>query len=243
MTTGGTADAAASRKAFRPVAAAGALTGEQSPIRSEDREQFLALYAEHFSGLFDFASRLMRDEEAAADVVQETFARAWTALTADHPPRHWKAWLYTVARHAAIDDLRRQTRESGGSRDDRAGAPFAMVTDPGPAVETLAQRHELAALVWEAAAALKPADYALLDLAVRRELSPEELADAFAVSRGAIYTRLSRLRQAVGEAVAVGLLARHGRQTCGALAEIVVGAEPLDRATVRRVRRHAAAEA
>src|SRR4051812_594193 len=40
---------------------------------------FAALYERHFRGIHDFAARMVRDRDLAADVVQATFARAWSS--------------------------------------------------------------------------------------------------------------------------------------------------------------------
>ena len=75
-------------------------------------EMLATLYADHGSALRRFATRLTGDPGRAEDIVQETMLRAWRypEKVAGHTgaPR---AWLYTVARHLAIDQHRaRQAR-------------------------------------------------------------------------------------------------------------------------------------
>jgi RNA polymerase sigma-70 factor (ECF subfamily) len=68
-----------------------------------DEELLRALYAEHAPPLLAFAQRLMHgDRSAAEDLVQETLLRAWRH--ADHlSPADVRPWLFTTARHLAID--------------------------------------------------------------------------------------------------------------------------------------------
>src|SRR5215831_11313832 len=77
-----------------------------SPPRDLD-EMLSALYADHGSALRRFATRLSGDHGRAEDIVQETMLRAWrypekVAGRTGAP----LAWLYTVARHLAIDQHR-----------------------------------------------------------------------------------------------------------------------------------------
>ena len=76
-----------------------------------DEELIRALYAEHARPLLAFAQRLMGgDRTAAEDIVQETLLRAWR--NADHlDSGSVRPWLFTTARHLAIDALRTLTPE------------------------------------------------------------------------------------------------------------------------------------
>jgi RNA polymerase sigma-70 factor (ECF subfamily) len=68
-----------------------------------DEELLRAMYAEHAQPLLAFARRLMDGDLASAeDIVQETLLRAWRH--ADHlAADSVRPWLFTTARHLAID--------------------------------------------------------------------------------------------------------------------------------------------
>jgi RNA polymerase sigma factor (sigma-70 family) len=183
-----------------------------------NRDAFGALYERHFQGLYDFALRIVRDADLAADVVQSTFVKAWEAAQKQKGVENVKAWLYTVAHNLAIDELRLRGRfvePRGHEPTDGEGFPFAIpdpsrLSDP----ETVMRDRELVALVWDSAAALNPQEYALLDLHLRRGLDADELAHHLGLAKGAVYTRLSRLRDSLEEAVTTTLLMRRGRRDC-----------------------------
>ena len=201
-----------------------------------DRAAFAALYDRHADALYDFAIRIVRDADLAADVVQGTYVKAWEQLSDGRAPTHFKAWLFTVARNAAIDEQRHGRRQIAADGDQTIR--FTAVdehADSNP--ERLAQRRELADLVWGAAMGLSPRDYALLDMHVRQGMPAEELADALGVTRGAMYTRLSRLRTALAESVGAVLLLR-SRDRCNELNAISAQPAPLDRRTRNRIQRH-----
>jgi DNA-directed RNA polymerase specialized sigma24 family protein len=159
--------------------------------RSGDLAAFATLYGRHAPGVYDFAFRITRDPHVAATVVERTFARAWTVL----PRRNVddvRAWLYTVAYHAAADELRRAApaapigHGNGSVRSSGAPAPFD---------------DALGRLVWSAATELNAQDYSLLDLHLRRHLDADDLAEGIGVEKSALETRLVRLEEWLDEVV------------------------------------------
>ena len=67
-------------------------------------------FADYQTPLFRYLTRLLDDEERAADLLQDTFARAFVALKPQSPPDNPNAWLYRIATNLAYDALRRQRR-------------------------------------------------------------------------------------------------------------------------------------
>lgn len=187
-------------------------------VAQGDQAAFAALYERYFQGIYDLAARMTRDEDIAADVVQNTFVKAWEQLRQRTIPQSVKAWLYTVARNTAIDELRLRKRLVPAEEERAEGAvtfsyaelDSARLSQP----EAVIRDKELVELVWNSAQALSPEDYALLDLHLRKGLSADELATSLGVAKGALYTRLSRLRDALEESIVSTLLIRRGRRDC-----------------------------
>ncbi len=93
-----------------------------------DAAAFDVLYARHEVGLYRFVRRLLgRDLLAQADeVFQDTWLRVIQSC------EHWspqgatfRTWLYTIAHHRVIDQLRKSGREVALPDDGDAGAPFS----------------------------------------------------------------------------------------------------------------------
>lgn len=189
-----------------------------------DRDAFSVLYERHFPALYDFAARIVRDRDAAADVVQTTFTKAWTNLEGAPSVRNVKAWLFAIARNAAIDEVRHRRRELPAQDEDDEGPSVFAHLAAGPRSDpvAVAQDRELVDLVWSSAAALSAQEYSLLDMHVRRDLGADELADALGLTKGAVYTRLSRLRDALEDSVTSTLLMRRGRRDCEDLDRLLV---------------------
>src|SRR2546428_8395615 len=201
-----------------------------------DDSAFALLYERHMQGSYDLAVSMLHDGEAAGDVVQSSFTAALRVLRRGKSWQNVRAWLYATVRIGAIDRLRQDRHRFRGSNGD--GLPAELITadeQPSSSPEAAAERTELAELVWRAAAALSPKEYSLLDLHLRKGLGADELAGAFGLRKGAVYTMLSRLRDSLEEAVSFTLLLRRGRRECAELDALLAALRATElRADIRR---------
>ncbi|MEZ4918649.1 MAG: sigma-70 family RNA polymerase sigma factor [Saprospiraceae bacterium] len=60
--------------------------------------------------VFNFAVRLTSDTNRAEDLVQETFMKAWRAVSSYQPGTNAKAWLFRICQNAFINDYRSRSR-------------------------------------------------------------------------------------------------------------------------------------
>ncbi len=224
------------------------LSDEQLALAASqgERDAFATLYERYFQGIYDFALRMVHNPEMAADLVQTSFTDAWENLQKREVAGNIKAWLYTIARNNAIDQLRGELRRKNRFviTDQRDGKSFSAhadvdldrLSDP----QAAAVDNELVELVWSAAAALSPKDYSLLDLYLRRGLSADELATSLHLRRSTVYTKISRLKNSLQESVAFVLLMRRGRRDCPQLDALLSahGATELTRELRLAIRRH-----
>jgi RNA polymerase sigma factor (sigma-70 family) len=201
-----------------------------------DAQAFAMLYERHSASIYDFICRMLRDADAAADVTQDTFANAWKNLQKRQVTGNVRAWLFTIARNRAINEIRSSrhylTRHEREGEDDPlvyAQVDSNRLNNP----EQSALDEEMAELVWTSAAALQPREYSLLDMHLRQGLSPEEIADATGVSKRNVYVNLFRLRKSLEKSVAGVLMLRRGRRQCEELDAILVKAGAADEMTPR----------
>ncbi|GAP35966.1 RNA polymerase sigma factor [Piscinibacter sakaiensis] len=101
-------------------------------VARQDRAALRELYDATVERLLAVATRLLDDRGAAEDVVQEVFVAVWTR--ADQLPElreHPLAWLTTMVRHRAIDQLRRRRPEVPLQWQDADGEEHAVdLPDP-----------------------------------------------------------------------------------------------------------------
>jgi len=102
-------------------------TGREAELMARycdgDRAAFDALYLEVAPRLLGFLQKLVGDRALAEDVLQETLlklheARALYVRGADPVP-----WMFTIARHTALDELRRRKRARVRLVTDEERAP------------------------------------------------------------------------------------------------------------------------
>ena len=193
---------------------------------SGDLDSFGQLYDAYFNRVYDFCWRILRDADEAADATQDVFMKAMRSIGGLSKAQSFKSWLFTIAHNTAITSAERagRTVPLPVAAPDEAFGTFD-VPDPSRVdnPELVAEHHELASLVWEAAAALNPRDYALLDLHVRQGLESAEIAGILGVSKGSAYTMVSRMKQAAGNVFSSYLVARRGSRDCEELQRLLAG--------------------
>lgn len=159
-----------------------------------DRTAFRDLYEQVSPKLFGTASRIVRDETLAEDVLQEVFVQIWNSAGAFRANGLGSmAWLVTLTRNAAIGKLRQQ----------RAAQPPAELDftkpKPGPKPEELELASEEGQAVNRCLATLTPekadlvrriytAGYSYAELAEGTGIEPETL-------RGWLRSGVSQLRK------------------------------------------------
>ena len=162
--------------------------GEQSRARLE------ALYRSSAADVYAYVAALLRDRAAAEDVTSLAFERAFRRRALFDVRRgSARAWLFGIARNAALDELRRRRR---------TGALLADVADRADEQEPDAQLAERRLVVREGLAALAPADREVILLKFIGRLSNAELARVLGCSESNAGTRLhravERLREVCG---------------------------------------------
>jgi RNA polymerase sigma-70 factor, ECF subfamily len=160
--------------------------------RRGDRDAFASIVNRHQDELYTMALRLLGTPHDAADVVQETFLRAYSRLPDLRGPTV-RAWLFRVALNCAHDVQRRAVRRPAQPLEDAEGHVVEL-PDPalGPEASALA-RERLAAI--RHALELLPSDFrAAVVLRDVNDLSYEEMADALRIPIGTVKSRLSRAR-------------------------------------------------
>jgi RNA polymerase sigma factor (sigma-70 family) len=87
------------------------LTAPASPVAHSTWERFEELYRSSRDDVFAYVATLLRDTAAAEDVTELAFERAYRRRrTFDRRRGEERAWLFGIARNAALDELRRRRR-------------------------------------------------------------------------------------------------------------------------------------
>jgi RNA polymerase sigma-70 factor, ECF subfamily len=159
-------------------------------------EGFAELYERTFPRVYAYVASLLRDRAVAEDVTAQTFERAYRKRGSYRASRgSMDAWLFGIARNAALDELRTRKRRAtleGDPEDSGARTPEDHAE--------LALRREA---VRAALASLDGQERDLIALKFAGGLSNGEIARVLRMSESNVGTRLHRtitkLREACHE--------------------------------------------
>jgi RNA polymerase sigma-70 factor (ECF subfamily) len=156
-------------------------------------ETFESLYDRTVARVYAYAASLVRDRAAAEDVTAQAFERAYRKRRSYRAARGTQeAWLFGIARNAALDELRRRKRRA------------SLVDHPenvhSAAPDDLADRALRRETVRAALSKLSAAERDLLALKFAGGLSNAEIALVLRTSESNAGTRLHRTMTKLREA-------------------------------------------
>jgi RNA polymerase sigma factor (sigma-70 family) len=181
----------------RPLArSAGVSATTAPPARAHgdpaEAGSFDALYRATADDLYAYVATLVRDRAAAEDVVAAAFERAYRRQRSYDARRgSRRQWLFGIARHAALDELRRRRRVATLAAEP--GAPEPVADDAGG--DPVRRATVRAAL-----AGLEPRDRELVALKFFAGLDNTEIAGVLGISPSNAGTRVHRAVQRLREA-------------------------------------------
>jgi RNA polymerase sigma factor (sigma-70 family) len=141
-----------------------------------------------------FARSLTRNPHDADDLLQGALERALTHLEQWQANTRLDSWLYTIIKHAWIDELRSRARRERTLAD--AGQAEAVPDHRGDASGTLSVDQAMACLPEEQRLAVA--------LVLIEGLPYKEAAQIIGVPMGTLTSRLARARQALQQLLGPG---------------------------------------
>jgi RNA polymerase sigma-70 factor, ECF subfamily len=137
------------------------------------------LYRRYASSLYGLGMRLLGDRGMAEEMVQETFVRLWRNAGRYDPERgSVRTFVFTIARRAAVDLIRRSasrplpTQEDMEIVDDGSFDSLLLSLEVRDAVETLSPQHR-----------------EVIELLLDEDLGQAEIADRLCIPVGTVKTR------------------------------------------------------
>jgi len=156
-----------------------------------DEQAYGVLVKRYYNRLFNFVRSMVRNEELAEDITQESLVKAYFSLKKLQNPGSFKSWLFRIANNNTLDWLRRkrlpqidvdeQLRES---YVDKRSSPEDSVMDDAR------NAHIHAALDQ-----LKPDQKAILVMCDLQGLSYQEIAEALKIPFGTVQSRIFYARR------------------------------------------------
>jgi RNA polymerase sigma-70 factor (ECF subfamily) len=165
------------------------------------RHRFEAEALPHLDALYRTAQRLTHNRDDAADLVQETYLKAWRSFGQYRPDTNCKAWLYRILVNTGINRWERRARRPAEVDYETVEPWLAATESESLAAPTQGEIDALAELVDdEVRAALQavPAPYRVVFvLATIEGFAYKEIAAMLDIPIGTVMSRLYRARKAL----------------------------------------------
>jgi len=161
-------------------------------VLSGDKQQFALLVTRYQTSLYRHAVSMVLDHDVAADMVQDTFVRAYTRLSTCRDRDRFRAWIFQMLRNRCLDYLKDVRRRSVPL--DRAAGVADPVEEPVMRMERGRVRGEIA----RALAQLPDAQREAFVMHHIEELPYETMAELLGASVSALKMRVLRARETLG---------------------------------------------
>lgn len=174
------------------------MTDEQliAAHQRDEKNAFAIMEKRNHSELFVYLRRYLGNEEAAKDVLQQTFLQVHLKCDTFDPSKKFRPWLYTIATHQAVDWQRRNKRHLMNSLEQEVhfGEDIVMGKDliqgnelSGEQVMVLEERRQA---VRSAVACLPQPMAESLDLIYWKKMKYREAAEQIGIPDGTVKSRL-----------------------------------------------------
>ena len=163
-----------------------------------DEDAFAVLVRRYRPWLFSFICHLTHNGTEAEDILQYVFLKLYLALPTLRIDQPLEPWLFQVARNRCVDEVRRKRMWSfseieEGMRTDEV-SELALLLDPHPLPEEIAERHELQSDVQNAINALPAKFRAIVLLRYAGQLSFAEIAQVLDIPEQTAKTYMHRAK-------------------------------------------------
>lgn len=138
------------------------------------------------NAIYHHCFAIVRDEDAAEDIAQETFITAYYKLHLYNSSYRLSTWFFKIATNKALDWLKKASHEVAA--DDELLASIAS-THPGP--DVLAERVE----VHDAVDKLQPNHRVVISLYYWHGLSYQEISTVLSVPIGSVRGWMHRAKE------------------------------------------------
>jgi RNA polymerase sigma-70 factor (ECF subfamily) len=158
-------------------------------IAAGDRLAMRALFARHHVRVYRFALRLVRDEQAAEDLISEVFLAVWRHAAKFEGRSAASTWLLAIARFKALSALR---RTSDAQLDEAAAAATAdRADDP----EVTIRKKQQGEILRDCLTRLSPDHRETIDLVYYQGMGISEVAAIVGIPENTVKTRMFHARK------------------------------------------------
>ncbi|WP_235822742.1 RNA polymerase sigma factor [Cytobacillus massiliigabonensis] len=141
-------------------------------------------YESYYDDVYRFILYMLGDKQLCEDFVHDTFVRAYTAMERFDQRSSVKTWLFSIARHLVLDEIRKRKR--------RKLFPFEKDIPSSLNVEQLFEHKEAVLELMSDIQKLKPNYRMVIILKMVEDCSTKEISDILDWSEAKVRKTLSR---------------------------------------------------
>jgi RNA polymerase sigma-70 factor (ECF subfamily) len=165
-----------------------------SRAKEGDMEAFETLIRKYEKNIYFLCHRMTNAHQAADDLAQETFIKAYFSLHSFKDGMNFFTWIRKIAVNSTLNYLKTWKREEPlGENDHRISDRDSSPNPESPHQEL--QRHQMEQEFKRALEALPSDQRIVFILRTYEHLSYEEIAQSLKVPRGTVMSRLNRARK------------------------------------------------
>ena len=172
------------------------LVGE---AKAGDQAAFAELYEQTSTELYRSVRSMVRDEDLAWDVLQDSYLRAWRGLDKLEANDAFLPWLRRIAVNVAVTTLSRRQplRFTELAGEENGAEPELPDLNPETQPELALDRKERARLVKEILAGLPEEQQLIMGMRYYEELSIRDIAETLQIAPGTVKAQLFKGRKKV----------------------------------------------
>ncbi len=155
-------------------------------VRSSNQEFYALIVERYQSKLLRYATNLIKDEHKAADVVQESFIKAFINLNGFNTQKKFSSWIYRIVHNEAVNIIKKHQKE--------IVIPDGVDFESDENIENDFEQKEIIAKVEKCLGEIPILYSEPLALRYIEDKSYEEIGDILRIPMGTVATRMSRAK-------------------------------------------------
>jgi RNA polymerase sigma-70 factor (ECF subfamily) len=154
--------------------------------RSKNKEAYTEIVNRYQDKLVRYAKYILNDDEKAADVVQESFIKAYINLNSFDSKKKFSSWIYRIVHNQAINLINKHKKE----------VPLLpnIDFDSGVDVEEEYTKKEISEMIKECLNEMPVMYKVPLSLHFLEDKSYNEISDILRIPIGTVGTRINRAK-------------------------------------------------
>lgn len=170
-------------------------------VVDEDHDAFKKLYYAYNGSVVKFLTALLGSQQIAEDIAQDIFAYIWENRQKLTSVRHFKSYLFTIARNASFKFIRQDQRLCGLSDE----------TDLAPGAESYASDEQLMAeetklLISIAVSRMPKLRRTVFSLSRDEGLTHEQIAQKLGISKESVASHINTAKNEIRKLITVYLI-------------------------------------